>query len=126
LSEALQTHANLALVGRSHRWVVPPGSSRANEIALFGCRFRSPPPAIQDITVDTFMEGKGSKSREVRRIKFKLRDKRAALVDLGRYLGRFKDISDNNQKVDASTAFVEMLRAISPKHNPKLVDADGT
>jgi phage terminase small subunit len=78
--------------------------------------------AIQNITVDTFMEGKDGKAREVRRVKFKLRDKRAALVDLGRHLGMFRDTLENSQKLDASAAFVEMLKSISPKHNPKLVE----
>jgi hypothetical protein len=60
------------------------------------------------------MEGQGDKAREVRRIKFKRRDKRAALVDLGRPLGMFRDISEDSWKLDASAAFVEMLKAISP------------
>ncbi len=48
--------------------------------------------ALSEITTETVFEraGKGAPT-EVRRVKIKLWDKRAALVDLGRYLGMFKD-----------------------------------
>ena len=47
--------------------------------------------AIHEVTVDEFTDGKGKDARPVRRVKFKLADKRAALVDLGRHLGIFRD-----------------------------------
>lgn len=47
--------------------------------------------AIQEITVDTYTEGAGDDAREVKRVRFKLHDKRAALNDLGRYYKLFKD-----------------------------------
>jgi phage terminase small subunit len=47
--------------------------------------------AIQEITVEEFKDGAGEDAREVRRTKFRLYDKRAALVDIGRHLGMFKD-----------------------------------
>lgn len=43
------------------------------------------------MTVETFMDGKGDDAREVKRVKFKLADKRGALVELGRHHGIFKD-----------------------------------
>ncbi len=45
--------------------------------------------AIQEVTVEDFTDGRGEDSRDVRRVKFKLADKRAALVDLGKHLGLF-------------------------------------
>ena len=45
--------------------------------------------AVSEIVVDEFMDGKGSDARPVRRLRFKLHDKRAALVDLGRHLNLF-------------------------------------
>jgi phage terminase small subunit len=45
--------------------------------------------AVQEITVDSYTEGGGEDAREVKRVKFKLSDKRAALVDLGKHLGLF-------------------------------------
>lgn len=45
--------------------------------------------ALTEVTVDDYKDGRGADAREVRRVKFKLADKRAALVDLGRHLGLF-------------------------------------
>ena len=47
--------------------------------------------ALAEVTVEDFKDGRGEGARDVRRIKFKLADKRAALVDLGRHLGMFVD-----------------------------------
>ena len=47
--------------------------------------------AVQEVTVEDFVDGRGKDRRDVRRVKFKLADKRAALVDLGRHLGIFTD-----------------------------------
>jgi phage terminase small subunit len=48
--------------------------------------------ALSEITTETVMENRGrGEVAEVRRVKIKLWDKRAALVDLGRHLGMFKD-----------------------------------
>lgn len=45
--------------------------------------------AISEITVEDFTDGRGDQSRDVRKVKLKLHDKRAALVDLGKHLGLF-------------------------------------
>ena len=45
--------------------------------------------AIAEITQEEFVAGRGKDGRRVRRTKFKLHDKRAALVDIGRHLGLF-------------------------------------
>lgn len=47
--------------------------------------------ALQEVTVDDFVDGRGEDARDVRRVKFKLADKRAALVDLGKHLGMFTE-----------------------------------
>jgi phage terminase small subunit len=47
--------------------------------------------ALAEVTVEDFKGGRGEDARAVRRIKFKLHDKRAALVDLGRHLQMFTD-----------------------------------
>lgn len=47
--------------------------------------------AISEVTSETYLEGKGEEAKTVKRTKFKLVDKRAALVDLGRHLGMFVD-----------------------------------
>lgn len=45
--------------------------------------------ALVEVTVEDFKDGRGEDARDVRRVKFKLSDKRAALVDLGKHLGLF-------------------------------------
>src|SRR5208283_714778 len=47
--------------------------------------------ALAEVTVDDFVDGRGENARAVKRVKFKLHDKRAALVDLGGHLGMFQD-----------------------------------
>ena len=47
--------------------------------------------AIGEVTVEDFMDGRGDDARAVRRVRFKLADKRAALVDLGRHFALFTD-----------------------------------
>lgn len=47
--------------------------------------------AIAEVTVEDFTEGRGDDARDVRRVKFKLADKKGALVDLGRHLKLFTD-----------------------------------
>jgi phage terminase small subunit len=47
--------------------------------------------ALAEVTVEDFVDGRGEEARAIRRVKFKLHDKRAALVDLGRQLGMFRD-----------------------------------
>lgn len=45
--------------------------------------------ALVEVTVEDFLDGRGEDARQVRRVKFKLADKRQALVDLGIELGMF-------------------------------------
>ena len=47
--------------------------------------------AMSEITQEVYIEGKGDDAKPVRRTKFKLYDKRLALVDIGRHLGMFTD-----------------------------------
>lgn len=47
--------------------------------------------AIQEVIVDTHNEREGEDNVSVRRVRFKLLDKRAALVDMGKHLGMFKE-----------------------------------
>jgi phage terminase small subunit len=55
----------------------------------FSMLTRDQAAALQEVTVDTYVEGHGEDVRDVRRIKFRLGEKRAALVDLGKHLGVF-------------------------------------
>lgn len=62
--------------------------------------------AIQEVTVEDFKDGRGEDGRDVRRVKFKLADKRAALVDIGKYLGMFKE------RVEHSGAIVQRIERV--------------
>ncbi len=57
----------------------------------FSALTRDQAAALTEVTVDDFVDGRGEDARAVRRVKFKLADKRAALVDLGKHLGMFTD-----------------------------------
>lgn len=57
----------------------------------FSALTRAQAAALVEVTVEDYTEGRGEESREVKRVKFKLADKRASLVDLGRHLGMFKE-----------------------------------
>ena len=43
--------------------------------------------ALSEVTVEDFVDGRGLNARDVRRVKFKLSDKRSSLVDLAKLLG---------------------------------------
>jgi phage terminase small subunit len=47
--------------------------------------------ALSEVTVEDFKDGRCDNARDVRRIKFKLHDKRAALVDIGKHLSMFSE-----------------------------------
>ncbi|PHR85950.1 MAG: terminase small subunit [Blastopirellula sp.] len=55
--------------------------------------------AISEVTVEDFTDGRGDDARDVRKVKFKLSDKRSALVDMGKHLGMFVEKIDLNAKV---------------------------
>jgi len=63
----------------------------------FSALTRDQAAALVEVTVEDFVDGRGEDAREVKRVKFKLADKRAALVDLGRHLGMF--INRNEHKI---------------------------
>lgn len=50
--------------------------------------------AISEVVVEEYTEGRGDDARNVKRTRFKLSDKRASLVDLGKHLGMFKEIKE--------------------------------
>lgn len=79
--------------------------------------------AISEIVSETYLEGKGDEARPVKRTKFKLSDKRAALVDLGKHLGMFPqqvNVTGNHQHhhtaepVSASAEWLAELLGTGP------------
>jgi len=70
--------------------------------------------AVQEITVDEYTDGRGEDARPVKRVKFKLADKRSALVDLGRHLGLFVD------RIDIGEDLAAALDAARSRRQPRL------
>ena len=64
--------------------------------------------ALQEITVDEYVEGRSADARQVRRVKFKLTSKQAALEKIGAELGMFVQRTDNKHHVEKR--FSDMTR----------------
>jgi phage terminase small subunit len=85
----------------------------------FSALTRGQAAALQEVTV----EERGQNAREAKRVKFKLADKRAALVDIGRHLGMFKDrveLSDNVNQADHDqiAADIAQIFGLAPPERP--------
>ena len=82
----------------------------------FSALTRDQTAALSEVTVEDFVDGRGQDARAVRRVKFKLYDKRAALVDLGRHLGFFamkKQQHDATAEVDIEDVRETIRRALA-------------
>jgi phage terminase small subunit len=51
--------------------------------------------ALVEVTVDDYVDGRGENPRDVRKVKFKLGDKRAALMDIAKLFGWIIERRDN-------------------------------
>jgi phage terminase small subunit len=93
--------ANLADMVR----VGPDGDPRLDFSALT----RDQMAALTEVTVEEFLDGRGEDTRQVRRVKFKLADKKGALVDIARHLGMFVDRQEQGRPGDFSAVSDEEL-----------------
>lgn len=73
--------------------------------------------ALAEVTVEDYLDGRGEDAREVRRVKFKLSDKRRALVDIGKHLGGFST-RQTNLNIDLSTLSDEQLARLAAGEDP--------
>lgn len=69
--------------------------------------------AIGEITSEVYMDGAGEDAKPVKRTKFKLSDKRAALVDLGKHLGMFIERHEVKSEVKVVSATDEIASRIA-------------
>ena len=81
--------------------------------------------ALQEVTVEDYTEGRGENARDVRRIKFRLYDKRAALVDLAKHLGLFEaDNRQKNQSVVALMCLWEKIKGNGARKEVESIEAE--
>ena len=71
--------------------------------------------ALAEVTVEDFVDGRGAHARAVKRVKFKLHDKQAALVSLGRHLGLFdpKKLEPVEPEVDVAQVRATILARLA-------------
>lgn len=81
----------LALIGFSNMQDYMRAGPDGDPYLDFSNLTREQAAALAEVTVEDFTDGRGEDARDVRRVKFKLADKRAALVDLGKHLKLFTD-----------------------------------
>jgi phage terminase small subunit len=71
---------------------------------------------LAEMNIEYFKDGRGKDTHEVRRLQVKLKDKRNALVDLGKHLGMFKERGKDGTRVDvASVSDDDLTKAIMLK-----------
>lgn len=81
----------LALLGFANLQDYMKSTASGDPYVDFSTLTREQAAALQEVTIDDFVEERGKQARRVRRVRFRLADKRAALVDLGKHLGMFKN-----------------------------------
>jgi phage terminase small subunit len=74
-----------------YMWVGPSG----DPVPDFSTLTREQAAALVEVTVDDYVDGRGENAREVRKVKFKLGDKRAALMDIAKLFGWIVEKREN-------------------------------
>lgn len=77
----------------------------------FSAITRDQAAALIEVTVEDFKDGRGEDARDVRRVKFKLADKKGALVDIGRELGMFIDRKQIDGNLKITDERIDTLRS---------------
>jgi len=72
--------------------------------------------ALAEVTVEDFKDGRGEDARDVRRVKFKLHDKKGALVDMAKMLGFMVEKHDHTSS-DGSMTPPTLIQLVPLKGN---------
>jgi phage terminase small subunit len=67
--------------------------------------------ALTEVTVDDYIDGRGENARDVRKVKFKLGDKRAALMDIAKLFGWIVEKRENKIVDEFDTMSDEQIEA---------------
>lgn len=96
---ATEVLEELSKLGRSNvqRFIAVNGDDTGEVIASLRDLDPADAAAIQEITVDTYTEGRGDEARDVKRVRLKLHDKRGALELLARH---HKLLTDKHEHAD--------------------------
>lgn len=101
----------LALIGFSNMQDYMRAGPDGDPCLDFSNLTREQAAALVEVTVEDFKDGRGEEARDVRRIKFRLADKRGALVDMGKHLGMFIDKHEHTGKDGSPIEMVTMTTA---------------
>jgi len=67
--------------------------------------------ALTEVTVDDYIDGRGKDARDVRKVKFKLGDKRAALMDIAKLFGWIVERRENKIVDEFDSMTTEQIEA---------------
>ncbi len=81
--------AELAKIGFCNMLDYVGFTTEGDPFVTFANMSRDQAAAVKEITIEEFKDGRGDDARDVRKVSFKLADKRAALVDIGTHLKMF-------------------------------------
>ncbi len=112
--DVAQVLAELAKIGFANMQDYIGVTSDGDPFVALSNMTREQAAAVQQITVEDFKDGRGEDARDVRKITFKLADKRAALVDIGKHLGMFKELHEHSGKDGAPLVPIINLNARRP------------
>lgn len=91
---------------------------------------RAQAAAICEVTVDDYIEGRGEDARSVKRVKIKMSDKRAALVDIGKHLGMFVekkqvDLNVNAKPLSDDERHARLAELVGREATDRIIEAAG-
>jgi len=82
--------------------------------------------ALQEIVIDAYVEGHGKEARQIKKVKFKLGDKGAALMNIARLFGWIIEKQERKVVDDLEGLTIEELEAIAEGRDPKALSLNSS